>query len=143
MFAWVIAGSLVVGAPALKDGRKSVEPPAGEWLEVDSTNVLNDGRDSPRELRGSRIWQFTADTRRVALSDGRAPVTQRAAYADNGGTLEAEFTVFGGQVVKAIWKVDGNTLTICEGPAGGARPTDFTAAKGSGRLLFVLNRIRK
>jgi len=46
----------------------------------------------------------------------------------------------GDHVVPGIYKLEGDTLTICTDEDG--RPTEFTANAGSGRQLMVLKRKR-
>ncbi len=41
---------------------------------------------------------------------------------------------------KAIYKLDGNKLTICQHEKD--RPSDFTTKKGDGRTLWVLERVK-
>jgi hypothetical protein len=64
MFAWVMAASLVIGAPALKDKRKAVEPPAGEWA-VESW--VSNGKET-RAAQGAKC-RFTRTARRFADRD--------------------------------------------------------------------------
>ncbi|MBY0525110.1 MAG: hypothetical protein K2R98_17020 [Gemmataceae bacterium] len=43
-----------------------------------------------------------------------------------------------GVVRRGIFKLEGNTLWICE---GSDRPTDFTCQRGDGRFLYQLKRV--
>jgi uncharacterized protein (TIGR03067 family) len=45
-----------------------------------------------------------------------------------------------GKVVKGIYKLDGDTLTICVAEPGKDRPEAFAAKAGSGHTLMVLKR---
>jgi uncharacterized protein (TIGR03067 family) len=47
-----------------------------------------------------------------------------------------------GQTMRAIYTLDGDTLKICYGPAGGKRPTAFAAPAGSTEVLMVLKKAR-
>jgi len=43
---------------------------------------------------------------------------------------------------RAIWKVEGDTLTICQGLCGAPRPNEFSWPRRSDRVLMVLKRVK-
>jgi hypothetical protein len=99
MFAWLVAGSLIVAAPDAKEDRKLVDPPDGEWVEARHKG------DDARLLEGGlpTFWRFGPKSFRLYGADDKHPVTIEAAYTQKGKTLEMDF---GGH--KAIWKVESN-----------------------------------
>ena len=48
-----------------------------------------------------------------------------------------------GKVVKAIWKLEGDTLTVCTAEPGKERPKEFKGAEGTGHTLLVFQRAKK
>jgi len=139
MFTWVLATSVLLGAPALKSTPKSVKPPDGVWLAAET---VVEGDLVPDPEGRQTTWEFTSSARTVHCAILGRSHKQRACYRDLDGALEADFDE-GERLLKAIWKVDGETLTVCMGWEGGPRPTQYAAPKGSGHLLFVLKRARK
>ncbi|HKB01559.1 MAG TPA: hypothetical protein VKD90_05030 [Gemmataceae bacterium] len=139
MGGWVLAVAVIVGAPALKE--KPPDPPAGEWdLELmvrGGPPVMPKGRDDFLRLR------FTPTSRAAVSSSFPRPSTARATFAQAGGVLHLDIYQGGPDTVeRGIWKVEGHTLTICQGLPGEPRPTDFTCPRGSKRVLMVLRRIK-
>jgi uncharacterized protein (TIGR03067 family) len=48
-----------------------------------------------------------------------------------------------GRVVKGIYKLEGDNLTVCVAEPGKERPTAFAAREGTGHTLFVFKRVKK
>jgi uncharacterized protein (TIGR03067 family) len=48
-----------------------------------------------------------------------------------------------GKTVAGIYKLQGDTLTICVAEPGRKRPEDFTSDKGSGHILLVFKRAKR
>jgi uncharacterized protein (TIGR03067 family) len=130
--------ALGIPTPAMADDAADL---AGSWTAL---RAERDGAPAP-ELIGNRLL-FAGDRFEIANKDGRVlyagsysvdNVTQPAAinFIHDGGAAA-------GQTWEGIYRLDGATLTIVDDavdPAQG-RPTDFTAAKGSGRVLLVFAR---
>ncbi|HKB03793.1 MAG TPA: hypothetical protein VKD90_16330 [Gemmataceae bacterium] len=138
MLTWTIVGATLIGAPALKDGRKPAEPPAGDWavqrLEYNGRVII----ENPDGYTGLRI---------TPNSIGLLPAgsSERVAFFEAArGPCEVDYNPGDPKKVrKGIWKVDVDTLTICEAPLGADRPTEFAAPAGSKRGLWVLKRVPK
>ena len=138
MLTWLIAGTLILSAPAPKADRKPLVP-EGRWT-IESWEV--DGVDQARRDLSAYVLCYTA-TSCTLERNGVEVATEAATYSNAGGVHQGDFRADERSgVKKAIWKLDGSTLTVCESAPRGDRPTDYTAAKGSKRSLWVLKRIK-
>jgi uncharacterized protein (TIGR03067 family) len=121
------------GAPALKD------PPAKDRSLVGSWDIqsVSDWAGSPPR------WSFVADGTWVKSIPGAT--RWEGKYTANAPALD----LFRGDQagkrgpMEAIYKIEGDTLTICGAVGRGARPTEFAAPPGSGRALYIFKRANK
>jgi uncharacterized protein (TIGR03067 family) len=145
MTATLLGLALAVGAPHLKDTEKAPTI-VGEW-EVET--ITTNGRKSA--VGNGLRYTFTADGKWLIHRDGKetSPTINRGFTADakpNPATVDLTTSRPGGPENRliGIYKVDGDTLTICGTRAKGAdRPTRFEAPEGSGNTMYVLKRARK
>ena len=125
----------------------------GTWQAV---AWLDDGEKESDEVLQYIRWTFKADT---LFSTKALTVTicGKRTVKGQGGTVESTFNIhpekmpkvmitktvrpFEGIILKSIYSLDGDTLKVCASKqAEKGLPADFTAPKGSGRLLITLKK---
>jgi uncharacterized protein (TIGR03067 family) len=97
---------------------------------------------SPDNFKALR-WHF-ADGKMTIMSEGKAIVESK--YTLDSTKAPAHLTSkTGDEVAAGIYKLEGDTLTICTAAlaANTKRPKEFQARKGSGMLLVKFKRVRK
>jgi len=133
---------LVVGAPALRPPAKAPPAPSlvGEWEFVAE---VEDGEPEPGSPGQTLV--FAADGMFLAHQDGRCEGA--GTYeTDPGADLPAVDLVEhgAGGTMSGIWKVQGDTLTMCVArDAKGGRSSAFIAPPGSDWVLVTLKRVKK
>ncbi len=111
----------------------------GEWhfasLEVD-------GQAMPAAMLGASRMLFDGDRFRMESPEGNYDGTFTIDTAAKPMTLDIAFVEGpeAGNTAEAIWKLDGDALTICLGLVGSSRPAAFKTSPGSGHALEVLHR---
>jgi uncharacterized protein (TIGR03067 family) len=142
MFATLLAMSLA--APALKDPPNKAADLAGEWV---AESLVYSGRPRPQGKDPQR-HVFAHDGTWTVYRGERKQPGDRAYRVDTTTdpptiTLKFDAAEQDGPESVGIFKVVGNTLTLCYGRAGSTRrPTAFESPPGSGINLIILKRAK-
>jgi uncharacterized protein (TIGR03067 family) len=134
MFAWAIAGSLILGAPSLKDKPATIDL-NGEW-EISS--YLLDGRAAPTDVHihfDGGIATFTGGPFGDVVGTCTFDLNRTPAE------LDIRFPDGRGEPMIGIIKREGQGLLLCF--ASKTRPTKFESPKDSDIGLITLIRAKK
>jgi len=132
--------ALAVGAPA-KDAPAIV----GEWA---GEKAVAGGKERPVP-KGGISFTFTADGKLI-IREGEREKADTGTYKADPKKDPAELDIIPPEdkkepTVQGIYKVDGDTLTLCfgRGKVGAARPSKFEAPEGSDVIVITLKRVKK
>lgn len=110
------------------------DPLQGAWLIV---GLEADGRPEPgRNFHGNT---FTFERDRATLKEGTFPPIEFAVTLDPAHTPKHIDLTCKNGVLRGIYKLEGDDLTLCFG-IGGPRPTEFATRPGGATETFVLKR---
>ncbi|HEV3163008.1 MAG TPA: DUF5004 domain-containing protein [Isosphaeraceae bacterium] len=121
--------------PKTDDAKKDQEKLQGTWT---MSKLERDGEDLLQQAGAVEVV-FKDDTykndfvaAKFKLDPSKTPKAIDVTYTEGNAV---------GQTFKGIYKLDGDTLTICRANDEKAdRPTEFTSPAGSGKMLFVLKK---
>jgi uncharacterized protein (TIGR03067 family) len=140
----LIGVALAIVAPAPKEPPKK-EPPSlvGEWVPE---SAVHGGKPHPHEP-GATIT-FTTDGK-CLLKEGKAGMRDEMTYRIDSkknppeiDLAETDAGMKGPQPMPGIYKIEGDTLTICLA-LNQKRPTEFASPAGSDLMLIILKRAKK
>jgi uncharacterized protein (TIGR03067 family) len=140
LFLLVLAGN--APKPAVdKDDLKKLQ---GTWVVVESEHG---GKKAPAKELAKLVVEVSGNkmtTREVGDLMEEASITSIDAKA-KPAALDLKITSGSdnGKVVKAIYKLDRDTLTICVAEPGKDRPEAFSGKAGSGHTLLVFKKNAK
>ena len=140
LFCWLILGPLLF--PALAQSAEQAEKKLqGSWT---ATKAERDGK-AVDDVVGNRLV-FTGNRFQIQSKDGNALYagTFRVNPSAKPAAIDFEHTegVFKGKTWKGIYRLDANTLTICDNAPelNKGRPTAFEAKSKSGYVLITFKR---
>jgi uncharacterized protein (TIGR03067 family) len=126
----------VVGAPALK----GPAPPAlvGHW---ECTSLTVNGKAGPPD---KCVWEFAPHGKLYRRYGDPPPVEHRYTTDPAKAPAHLDFTDRGGEdTIEAIYKVEGDTLTLCfSNLTGDDRPSRFESPAKSKLRLLTFRRVR-
>ena len=134
--------ALAAGAPGLKDAPKPAPSVVGEWVAERRTFS---GTETPPAGDALR-YVFAADGTYAVHRGPRKVYADRKYATDpkkNPPTIDLDTEAVGGRVVRGIYKVDGDTLTVCWSNGSDPRPTAFESTAAKPTTLYVFKRLTR
>jgi uncharacterized protein (TIGR03067 family) len=137
----ILAVGLLLGADDKQtDAKKEQEKLQGEWTMQSGER---DGEQFPEELVKALKRTVTGD-KYVITRDGEtlAKGTFMLDPWQKPKTIDGKMEG-ADKTVQGIYELDGDTLKICNGQPGEARPKEFATKAGSGLTLVVWKKVKK
>jgi uncharacterized protein (TIGR03067 family) len=129
-----------IGAPAAKEAKKDPPSIVGVWAVESAVEA-----GKPDNPPAGTTWTFTAGGKSVLFVPGEKEQAE-SSFTTDAKRSPAWFDVAAdrlGDPIRGIFKVEGDTLTLCFVDEKGAeRPTAFESPAGSKAVLVTLKRTK-
>ena len=136
MHTLILGLAIIVAAPAPKEAKKLPSPLVGDWT-IESVIIL--GMPEPMDQTRNTI-DFSADGTFTTLSGNAAkPYTSKFTHDPKANPPQIELEKAGAKF-PGIYKIEGDTLTICL-TLEGERPDKFVATAKT--MLFTMKRLKQ
>jgi uncharacterized protein (TIGR03067 family) len=133
---------LLLGADQPTDAaKKDLEKFQGEWKPE---KAQRDGVDAGGDLLNKLLVKYSGETMVIdsgGARDDKATITLDP--SKNPAAIDIKPVGEGKDTALGIYKLDGDTLTLCWSRRGGERPTEFVSKAGTEQVLFILKRQKK
>jgi uncharacterized protein (TIGR03067 family) len=140
----VVLSAVPLTAQDAQDDRQKIQ---GTWalkaMEIGGKNVLED-KDQAKALQNFTVV-ITAERITVQFSkEEHHEASYKLAPARNPKELDLTFLEGRdkGKTSPAIYKLEGDTLTLCGTDAGQPRPTEFKTRPGGKETFMVFQRVK-
>jgi uncharacterized protein (TIGR03067 family) len=135
--------------PAGELGQDKPDPSAKERARLQGAWTVVSHEANGKKSKAATIagWKLTVSGDRMTTRDGTELLDEstfrlRPAATPRGIDLKLTAGPDKGKQVKGIYKLDGDSLTICVAEPGKERPKAFKTSEGSGHMLFVFKRAK-
>jgi uncharacterized protein (TIGR03067 family) len=136
------AAALAPAAPALKDKTPQEAPVVGEWVRVGHTEagapVPPDQQPHHQTFGTDGVWDYWYGAR--ADNSGRKSFTTDA--KQKPATIDIHMNPNGPPTWRGIYKVDGDTLTLCLVTGDRDRPKAFDSTADRPTTIWVFKRVK-
>ncbi len=142
--ALVLVGTvgLLVAASPQDEAKKDAQQIQGTWVPISATK---NGQDRPKERLDKTKFVITADKIAIEEEDKKEPPVSYT-LDPTKKPKAIEITLMKGTekgpTIQGIYELEGDTLKLCFGQPGKARPKEFASKEGSDAALVILKRAK-
>jgi uncharacterized protein (TIGR03067 family) len=134
----VVGLALAGDKPADDVSRKDLERLQGDW---EAASMIVDGQKLPDDDAQALFRTVRGENYSILLFDKE--IVKGTFKIDAGKNPKTIDSLSRGKTVPGIYKLEGDTFTVCAASPGKDRPRDFTCQEGSGHTLTVWQREKK